>query len=83
MDVTASGNFGFMVGVANPTDFTTESFAKKNFIGQIHLATTNSKINAYLNYVGGEDMSDATVNQIDAVITGTIPANSVLGIMVR
>ena len=43
-----------MMGVANPTDFSTASFAKKHFIGQIHLATTNSKINAYLNYVGGK-----------------------------
>src|SRR5215813_12582066 len=46
-DVTANGNFGFMVGVANPTDFTTASFAKKNFIAQVHLATSNSKMNAY------------------------------------
>ncbi len=60
MDVTLNSNFGFMVGVANPTDLSTASFAKKNFIGQVHLATSNSKLNAYLNYVGGKDMSDAS-----------------------
>src|SRR5205085_12469779 len=72
MDVTPSSNFSFMVGVANPTDFTTASFAKKNFLGQVHFATTNTKVNAYLNYVGGKDLSDATVNQFDAVVTGVV-----------
>src|SRR5215467_13415370 len=59
MDVTATKNIAFMVGVANPTDNTSASFAKKNFIGQVHLATTNSKVNAYVNYIGGKDVSDA------------------------
>src|SRR5205809_2144578 len=40
MDVTPSSNVGFMVGIANPTDFTTASFAKKNFLAQLHLAST-------------------------------------------
>ena len=79
MDVTANSNFSFMIGVTNPTDFSTASFTKKNFIGQIHLVTTNSKINAYLNYVGGKDMSDATVNQVDLVFTGTISSKFSIG----
>jgi hypothetical protein len=79
MDVTLNNNFGFMIGVANPTDFSSASFAKKNFIGQIHLATTNSKVNAYINYVGGKDMSDATVNQFDLVATGTISGKFSVG----
>ncbi len=29
MDVTLNSNFGFMIGVANPTDFSSASFAKK------------------------------------------------------
>jgi len=79
MDVTASSNFSFMIGVANPTDFSTASFAKKNFIGQLHAVSTNSKISAYLNYVGGKDMSDATVNQADLVFTGTISSQFNIG----
>lgn len=79
LDVTANSNIGFMVGIANPTDFTSASFAKKNFIGQVHLTTTNSKLNGYLNYVGGKDLSDATINQIDAVITGTISGKFSIG----
>src|SRR5690349_9643316 len=72
MDVTANKNIAFMVGVANPTDHTSASFAKKNFLGQVHLTSSNGKINGYVNYVGGKDMSDATTNQFDAVVTGTI-----------
>src|SRR6478735_6109266 len=72
MDVTLNTNFAFMIGVANPTDFSTASFAKKNVLAQIHVATCGSKLNAYLNYAGGKDVSDAAVNQIDAVITCTV-----------
>ncbi len=72
MDLTANKNFGFMVGVSNPTDMSTASFSNKFFIGQVHLTTNNTKVNGYLNYVGGKDMSDASTNQFDAVITGTI-----------
>ena len=79
MDVTANKNFGFMVGVANPTDMVTASFAKKFFLGQIHLATSNSRVSAYLNYVGGKDISDATINQFDAVITGTVSSKFSIG----
>ena len=79
MDVTPSGNFGFMIGVANPTDFSSASFAKKNFIAQIHAVTTNTKVNVYLNYVGGKDMSDAMVNQFDVVATGTISSKFSIG----
>jgi hypothetical protein len=79
MDVTASNNFAFMVGVANPNDMTTASFAKKFFLGQVHLTTTNTKLNAYINYVGGKDLSDAVNNQIDAVVTGTVSSKFNIG----
>jgi hypothetical protein len=79
MDVTATKNIAFMVGVANPTDNTSASFAKKNFIGQFHLTSSNGKINGYLNYVGGKDMSEATVNQFDVVVTATVSSKFNLG----
>lgn len=79
VDVTANSNFGFMVGVANPNDFTSASFAKKFFLGQVHLATTNAKINAYINYAGGKDFSDASNNQFDAVITGIVSPKFSIG----
>src|SRR5262249_28945857 len=79
MDVTANGNFAFMIGVANPTDHSTASFAKKNFLAQVHLTTTNTKVNAYVNYVGGKDLSDAMINQFDVVITGTVSSKFNVG----
>lgn len=72
VDVNATKNFGFMVGVANPTDFVTANFAKKFFLGQVHAVTSDGKINAYLNYVGGKDMAAAVTNQFDAVLTATV-----------
>ncbi|TMI82245.1 MAG: porin [Bacteroidetes bacterium] len=79
MDVTATKNIAFMVGVANPTDNTSASFAKKNFLGQVHLTSSSGKINGYVNYVGGKDMSDATVNQFDAVVTATVSSKFNVG----
>jgi hypothetical protein len=72
MDVMANSNVGFMIGLANPTDFTSASFSKKNYLAQLHFTSTNAKINGYLNYVGGKDMSEAMINQFDAVITGIV-----------
>ncbi len=79
MDATLNSNFGFMVGVANPTDFSTASFAKKNFLAQVHLITSDSKLNGYLNYLGGKDMSDAVVNQFEAVISAVITTKFNIG----
>lgn len=79
MDVTPSSNFAFMVGVVNPTDMATASFAKKFFIAQVHLATTDTKVNGYVNYVGGKDMTDAGINQFDVVVTGTVSSKFNIG----
>jgi hypothetical protein len=71
MDVTL-GTVGFMVGVANPTDYTSASFAKKNAIAQISYTAKSTKFKGYLNYVGGKDLGDNTVNQVDIVLLATI-----------
>jgi hypothetical protein len=67
-----AGNFGFMLGVANPTDNVTASFAKKMVLGQISASGSDGKIKAYLNYQGGKDMGENTINQVDLVVTGTL-----------
>jgi len=79
MDVTANKNFAFMVGVSNPNDMTTASFSKKFFLGQVHFTSTNAKVNAYLNYVGGKDSYETMSNQVDAVVTGTISSKFSIG----
>jgi hypothetical protein len=79
MDVAANKNFAFMVGVSNPNDMTTASFSNKFFLGQVHFTSTNAKVNAYVNYVGGKDASEAVTNQVDAVVTGTISSKFSVG----
>jgi hypothetical protein len=67
-----AGNFGFMLGVANPTDNVTASFGKKMVLGQVSAASGNGSVKAYLNYQGGKDMVDNSINQVDLVVTGTV-----------
>ena len=78
-DITVNKNLTFMLGVANPTDMVSASFAKKHFLGQVHLISTNSKISGYLNYMGGKELSGASVNQVDAIITGTVSSKFSVG----
>ncbi|MGN6494788.1 MAG: porin [Agriterribacter sp.] len=76
-DFGLSDHFGLMVGVANPTDYSSASFAKKNFLAQF--STTWDKFSAFLNYVGGKDMSDGTGHQIGLTATGKISDKFSLG----
>jgi hypothetical protein len=71
-DITINSNFAFMVGVANPSDMVTASFAKKFILAQLHLSSSDSKLGGYLNYVGGKDPGNNSTIQLDAVITGII-----------
>lgn len=65
-----AGSFGFMLGVANPTDFVSASFGKKMILGQVSAGT--EKVKAYLNYQGGKDIANNTINQVDLTVSGTI-----------
>ncbi len=64
--------FGLMVGVTNPPDFVSASFAKKFFIGQFSGASKSGKLKGFLNYMGGKDFGDNSINQFDLVVTGTV-----------
>jgi putative OmpL-like beta-barrel porin-2 len=68
-DLTA-GKSGFMLGISNPTDLKSASFARKFLIGQYSYG--GEKVKLYLNYQGGTFDSSTKINQIDAVITGAI-----------
>jgi hypothetical protein len=72
MDVTPSDNFSFMVGVANPTDFSTASFEKKFFLGQLHGVSNDGSFSGYLNYVGGKTMAKVSSSQFDLVLTDKV-----------
>lgn len=77
-DVTL-GNFGFMVGVANPTDFLSASFGKKWIIGQVSNSFSD-KAKLYLNYQGGKLPDETSINQIDLVGTATVSDQFSLGV---
>jgi hypothetical protein len=73
----AFGKSGFMIGVANPTDFTTTTSPTKTLLAQFSTATKNDELKAYLNYVGysGATLSSpaaASLNQFDLVLIGTV-----------
>ena len=78
MDATFK-QVGFMIGVENPSDNITASFAKKFFIGQFSVASASGKVKGYLNYQGGKNGADQSINQFDVVITGTVSGKFSLG----
>lgn len=78
------GKSGFMIGVANPIDFTTTTSSTKTFLAQFTTATKDDKLKAYLNYVGysGADVSmpaAAGLSQFDLVLTGTVSPKFSIG----
>ena len=88
-DVTLSSTTAFMVGVANPTDFSTTSSSTKVFIAQFSTGTKNGKLKAFLNYQGyggvGQDSIIPTyslyksLSQFDLVVNATISSKFGLG----
>ncbi len=77
-DFTLGSGFGLMVGVANPTDYVSAPFAKKNVIAQV--SKTSDHLNAYLNYVGGKDLDDNSVNQIGLTLLAPVTSKFGLGL---
>jgi hypothetical protein len=78
------GKSGFMIGLANPTDFTTTTSATKTLIAQFSTGSKDDKVKAYLNYQGYFDakssMPSATnLNQLDLVVTGTVSTKFSVG----
>ncbi|MEI9809463.1 MAG: outer membrane beta-barrel protein [Bacteroidota bacterium] len=68
-----------MVGISNPTDYTTASFEKKYFLAQFHAASSDGNISGYLNYAGGKNLAETSTSQFDLVLTGKITDKFSLG----
>lgn len=65
---------GFMVGVANPTDFKYVPYGvmnKKFFIAQYSF-TPGDIFKMYLNYVGGQNVDTSKSRQVDLVVTSKL-----------
>ncbi len=68
------GKSGFMLGIANPTDFKYVPdgvINKKFFLAQYSLAASDN-VKLYLNYVGGEGIDTSKSGQFDAVLTAKL-----------
>ena len=89
-DITLSPTTAFMVGLANPTDFTTTTASTKVLIAQFSTGTKDGKFKAFLNYQGyaGVDHDTAiasgyylfkNLNQFDLVINGTLSSKVGIG----
>ncbi len=66
-DISLGGKSAFMIGVANPTDFSTTTSPVKVLIAQFSTGTKNDKLKAYFNFQGASGF-----NQFDLVLNGTI-----------
>jgi hypothetical protein len=78
------GKSGFMIGLANPTDYTTTTSNTKTLIAQFSTGTNNDKLKAYLNYQGysGAKRSmpgASSLNQFDLVVIGTVSTEFSVG----
>lgn len=76
----SKGNHGFMLGIANATDYRIPPAGlinKKFFLAQYSL--TLDKISAYVNFVSGQNPDTSKGSQVDAVITAKVSDKFSLG----
>lgn len=89
-DISINGTTAFMIGIANPTDFSTTNSATKVGIAQFSTGTTDGKWKFYLNYQGYAGVNQDTMispgytlfkslNQFDLVINGTLSSKFGIG----
>ena len=71
-DISLGGKSALMVGVANPTDYSTTTSSSKFAIAQFSTASSDSKVKLYVNYQGGKVAEGVSLNQGDIVITGAL-----------
>ena len=80
-----------MVGIANPTDFSTTTASTKVLLAQFSTGTKDGKLKAFLNYQGYSGVSQDTaiapayylfksLNQFDLVVNGTITSQFGVGL---
>ncbi len=76
-----AGNHGFMLGVANPTDYKTvpDGVLNKKFVLAQYSFSASEKFAAYLNYVGGQSPDSSKGNQFDLVLTSALSDKFSLG----
>ncbi len=76
-----SGKSGFMIGVANPTDYkyVPDTLMNKKFIIAQYSYAASDNLKFYLNYVGGQGTDTSKTQQVDAVITAKLNSKFSVG----
>ena len=78
-DVTA-GKSGFMLGVANQTDFKLSPTGAKKFMLAQYSFAASDNVKFYLNYVGGQGADSVKVRQFDLVASAKLSDKFGLGL---
>jgi hypothetical protein len=71
-DLSLGGKSALMLGVTNPTDYSTTTSSSKFVIGQFSTGSSDDKLKAYLNYQGGKYTPGVSLKQVDVVVTGAV-----------
>ncbi len=90
-DITLGATTSLMIGIANPSDFSTTSSSTKVALAQLSTGTTDGKWKFFLNYQGYAGVSQDTMispgyllfknlNQVDLVINGTLSSKFGIGL---
>jgi hypothetical protein len=75
------GKSGFMLGVANPTDYKSAPLDSKKYLLAQYSYAFSDDVKAYFNYVGGKRFTDsAKTNQFDLVMTAKLNDKFSLGL---
>jgi hypothetical protein len=76
-----SGKSGFMIGIANPTDFkyVPAGVMNKKFVIAQYSYAPSDNFKLYLNYVGGQNVDTSKSNQFDVVINAKAGSKVTLG----
>lgn len=69
-DISLGGKSAFMIGVSNPTDYSSTKSAAKVLIAQFSTGTKNNRFKTYFNFLGGNGS-----NQFDLVVNGIISSH--------
>jgi hypothetical protein len=76
-----SGKSGFMIGIANPTDFryVPQGVMNKKFLLAQYSFALGDPLHLYLNYVGGQNIDTSKTSQFDLVATSKLSSLFSLG----
>lgn len=66
-DIQLGGKSAMMIGISNPTDFTTTKSSDKVVLAQFSSASKNEKIKGWFNFQGGKDFT-----QYEIILTGIV-----------